>query len=391
MKRTNKLAASSTILALAACQGPIERDSAPPDRLTPAASPMPAGETRPAFADTSMLVVPRAPGDDEPVEVLPDIEELSEQTGIEPEPERIELGRRLFHDPRLSRDHTVSCATCHDLRFGGTDRFHRAVGIDGQVGPVNTPTVFNAALSVAQFWDGRAHDLQDQAAGPPEAAGEMDSSFAEIVARIQKDADYVEAFRAAFPDDVDDGDDIDRQLILDAIATFELTLLTPGSAFDRWLDGDEDALDASQRRGYALFKHVGCAECHYGPALGGKAFQKLGLRREFFTDRTVTHTDLGRYNVTGDERDRHTFKVPSLRNVAVTPPYFHDGSIETLEQAVREMADHQLATKLDERDTRDLTAFLRSLTGTYQGRPLMPVTPPATPAEPQTTGGEQAR
>jgi cytochrome c peroxidase len=286
----------------------------------------------------------------------------------------------LFHDPRLSQDHTVSCATCHDLRFGGVDRFVRAVGIHGQVGPVNTPTVFNAALSVAQFWDGRAHDLQEQAGGPPEAAGEMGSSFEQIVARIQRDRAYVEAFQKAFPDDVDGGDDIDRDLILEAIATFELTLLTPSSPFDRWLDGDEHALDESQLRGYALFKHVGCAECHYGPALGGKAFQKLGRKKDYFTDRTITHADLGRYNVTKDERDRHLFKVPSLRNIEATAPYFHDGSVATLEQAVQEMADHQLDVRLDARDTRDLVAFLRSLTGTYDGRPLLPSVPSPQPA-----------
>ncbi|MFN3244833.1 MAG: cytochrome-c peroxidase [Planctomycetota bacterium] len=328
------------------------------------------------------LVVLRTPTDDEPLEVLPDLEELEEITGLENDPARIELGRMLFHDTRLSKDFTVSCATCHDLRFGGIDRFARAVGIYGQVGPVNTPTVFNAALSVAQFWDGRAQDLQEQAGGPPEAAGEMGSDFDEIVARIQQDRAYVAAFAKAF-DDVEGEDDIDRDHILEAIATFELTLVTPDAPFDRWLEGDEGALNESQLRGYALFKHVGCTECHYGEAAGGKAFQKLGRAKDYFTDRAVMHADLGRFNVTKDERDRHMFKVPSLRNVAVTSPYFHDGSVATLAQAVREMADHQLGIELDERDTGDLVAFLRSLTGTYQGRPLLPPLPSAGQPEEQ--------
>jgi len=374
------------VVLLGSCQGTHDEVTRPP-RPTPepvgqvAALPPPAptGEIRPR--PKQPMIVLHMPSDDEPAEMLPDVDELGEMTGLEATPERIELGRMLFHDTRLSKDHTVSCATCHDLRFGGVDRFARAVGIHGQVGPVNTPTVFNAALSVAQFWDGRAHDLQEQASGPPEADAEMGSTFAEIVGRLRQDNGYVEAFQKAFPDDVDDGDDIDRDLILEAIATFELTLLTPNSAFDRWLDGDAEALTDSQLRGYALFKHVGCAECHYGPALGGKAFQKLGVMKDYFTDRMITHADLGRYNVTKDERDRHLFKVPSLRNVAATAPYFHDGAIATLEQAVTEMADHQLAVKLDQRDTDDLVAFLRSLTGTYQGRPLLPSVPPPQPAQ----------
>lgn len=353
------------VCLLAACQV-SESGSPAPCTPTPPTVPMPApmGET------AGPLVVPVAPDDEEPLEVLPSVADLAETLELETTPERVHLGRQLFHDPRLSKDLTVSCASCHDLRFGGIDRTERAVGIFCQVGPVNTPTVFNSALGIAQFWDGRAKDLAEQASGPPQAAGEMGSNFPEIVARLRDDAGVVRAFAQAFPGAGEGAELVTTERVLEAIATFEVTLLTPGSRFDRWLEGDRDALTEQERRGYARFKQVGCAQCHYGAAVGGKTFQKLGQKRDFFGARQLNHADLGRYNVTKDERDRHAFKVPSLRNVALTGPYFHDGSIGTLEDAVRAMANYQLGVELAPAEVDDLVAFLRTLTGTYEGRPL---------------------
>lgn len=327
--------------------------------------PAPMGETLPA-----PLVVPVAPDDEEPLEVLPSVADLAESLELETTPERVQLGRQLFHDPRLSKDLTVSCASCHDLRFAGIDRTPRAVGIYCQVGTVNTPTVFNSALGIAQFWDGRAKDLAEQASGPPQAAGEMGSNFPEIVARLRDDAAVVRAFAQAFPGQGEGAELVTTERVLEAIATFEATLLTPGSRFDRWLEGEQDALTEQERRGYARFKQVGCTQCHYGAAVGGKTFQKLGQKRDFFGARQLQHSDFGRYNVTKDERDRHAFKVPSLRNVELTAPYFHDGSIATLEDAVRAMANYQLGVELAPAEVSDLVAFLRTLTGTYEGRPL---------------------
>lgn len=364
------------LLAATACQ--TQESAAPtPTPTTPANTSAPAAPIGETAATASGLAhvaplqqVPQVPDDEEPLAVLPTVEDVADELGIDLRPARVDLGRQLFHDTRLSKDLTVSCATCHDLRFGGADRSPKAVGIFCQVGPLNTPTVFNAALGIAQFWDGRAKDLASQASGPPQAAGEMGSNFAEITERLRQDAGAVAAFRRAFPGEVNSPNDVTTERLLEAIATFEVTLLTPGSRFDRWLGGERDVLREQELRGYATFKQVGCAQCHYGPAVGGKTFQKLGQRKEFFGERHLSHADLGRYNVTKDERDRHAFKVPSLRNVELTAPYLHDGSVPTLEEAVRVMATYQLGVELTQQQVDDIVAFLRTLTGTWENRPL---------------------
>jgi cytochrome c peroxidase len=346
--------------------------NAPPAPMATAAMPAaPAMETRPATPAPAEAAAPlqRTPTDDEPLAALPTLEEVAEALELDMTPERVTLGRQLFHDTRLSKDMTVSCASCHDLRFGGIDRTPTAVGIYGQVGPINTPTVFNAALGIAQFWDGRAKDLAEQASGPPQAAGEMGSNFAEITSRLQQDKAIVAHFQRAFPEEVKAPADVTTERVLTAIATFEATLLTPGSRFDRWLGGEATLTD-DELAGYALFKQVGCVQCHYGPAVGAKAFQKLGHKHDFFSARQLTHVDNGRFNVTKDERDRHTFKVPSLRNIDLTGPYLHDGSVTTLREAVEVMAHYQLGTELEDTQTDQIVAFLKSLTGTWDGRPL---------------------
>ena len=259
-------------VALAACHSPVPGPSTATADV-PVAVPQPAaaplGESAP-FA--------RVPGEDEPIQPLPSVAELAEELELTVTPARVALGRQLFHDVRLSLNLTVSCASCHDLRFAGIDRAPRAIGIHQQVGPVNTPTVFNAALGIAQFWDGRAKDLASQASGPPQAPGEMGSNFPEIVARLRADAECVASFCRAYPEEVKSAADLTTERILEAIATFEATLLTPDSRFDLWLGGRHDALNEQELRGYALFKDVGCAQCHYGPAVGGKTFQKLGQK-----------------------------------------------------------------------------------------------------------------
>jgi cytochrome c peroxidase len=357
-------------LAVVACRSSDPSSSATP-APTSATAPSPTSLTSPPAAPAGeSAAIPRTPGEEEPLEALPTLADVAEALELEVTPERVALGRQLFHDTRLSKDMTVSCASCHDLRFGGVDRTPTAVGIYGQVGPVNTPTVFNAALGIAQFWDGRAKTLADQAAGPPQAAGEMGSNFQEITSRLQQDKAMVADFARAFPEQVRGAGDVTTERVLEAIATFEATLLTPGSRFDRWLGGEHEVLTDDELAGYALFKQVGCVQCHYGPAVGGKAFQKLGHKRDFFSTRQLSHADNGRFNVTNDERDRHSFKVPSLRNVELTAPYLHDGSVASLRETVRVMAHYQLGTEIDDVQTDRIVAFLRTLTGTYEGRPL---------------------
>ena len=265
------------------------------------------------------------------------------------------LGNLLFHDPALSRDGTVSCANCHQLEEGGDDNLPVSVGIEGQTGEINAPTVLNAGLNFAQFWDGRAKDLHDQAKGPIENPIEMGFTVAEAVERLKETATYPDAFARIYPDGLTPAS------LLDAIAEFEKALVTPGSRFDRFLEGEKTALDAREREGLRLFKEQGCVACHNGVNIGGNLFQKMGVVLPYNNSGEARW--LGRYNVTGDDEDRFYLKVPSLRNVALTAPYFHDGSVATLEEAVEKMAYYQLGRKLSENEVADLASFLRSLTG----------------------------
>ena len=272
---------------------------------------------------------------------------------------KVALGRRLFFDTRLSRDGTLSCASCHSFDHGGAEPRTTSLGIGGAVGRINAPTVLNASLNFAQFYDGRADDLREQARAPVTNPIEMGSSFDRVIAALSGDETYVADFRALYTDGVTEAN------IVDAIAEYEAALITP-APFDDFLRGDETALSADERAGYDLFTAVGCTSCHRGPNLGGTMYQRLGLVREYFghdLGRPPTEADNGRFNVTRTERDRHRFKVPTLRNVALTAPYFHDGSLATLNEAVLVMARHQLGRDLDANQVRLLVAFLGSLTG----------------------------
>jgi len=272
-------------------------------------------------------------------------------------PERVALGARLFADTRLSADYSVACISCHRFDLGGADGLPVSVGILGREGGINAPSVFNSSLNFVQFWDGRALTLQEQAAGPIHNPLEMGASWSLVIERLGADETMREAFRLAYPDGLTAAN------IADAIASFEQSLLTPDSPFDRYLRGDEAALDELARTGYQRFRDFGCISCHQGVLLGGNMFQKFGVLGDYFADRTPTEADLGRYNVTGREEDRHVFKVPGLRNVALTAPYFHDGSAPTLEMAVAIMGRYQLGRDLAAEDVKAIVAFLNSLTG----------------------------
>lgn len=294
---------------------------------------------------------------------------------VQVDPKRARLGEQLFHDPRLSGDGTVSCASCHVLELGGHDGRQVSVGIGGALGKRNAPTVWNAAFNFRQFWDGRAENLQAQVEGPIHDPVEMGTTWARIVSTLQGDNRLVAAFNAAY------GRGPDPKSISDAIATFEQTLTTPDSRFDRFLRGDESQLSELEREGLELFTTYGCSACHQGMNVGGNMYQRFGVMNDYYANhenetqvaaasaRTKTAApsgakpDLGRYLVTGKDRDRYRFKVPSLRNVALTAPYFHDGSIKTLEQAVEIMASYQLGMPVAEEEITAIVAFLKTLTG----------------------------
>lgn len=281
------------------------------------------------------------------------------------DPDRVELGKKLFHDKKLSADNTISCASCHSLDKGGTDQSAHSIGIKGEVGGINSPSVFNSGLNYKQFWNGRAETLEDQVNGPTHHPKEMGSNWQEIVGKLQQDADYPALFARLYPDG------IQPQNIRDAIATFERSLTTPNAPFDRYLRGEVGAISDEAKAGYRLFKNYGCASCHQGVNIGGNMFQKFGVMGDYFAERgKPTDADLGRFEVTKREQDRGVFRVPSLRNIALTKPYFHDGSTEQLPQAIEIMAKYQLGRYLTAEEVKQIRAFLVSLTGEYGGKSL---------------------
>lgn len=283
---------------------------------------------------------------------------------------KVVLGRQLFFDKNLSGDGTLNCASCHDLNHGGVDHLVTATGIGGQKGPINVPTVYDAYFKIAQFWNGRAADLAAQAAGPVMNPLEMGShDWAQVAAKLQGNPEYAPLFQAAFGADAS----IDQNTITTAIGEFEKTLLTPDSPFDDYLKGNASAISEQAKRGYDKFKSIGCAGCHSGIALGGGAYEVMGLEGDYFKDRggKLTAADTGRYDVTHKDEDRSRFVVPTLRNIDQTGPYFHDGSVKTLEDAVRKMARYQTPdSTISDQDVSDIVAFLKTLTGKYQGRSL---------------------
>ena len=287
---------------------------------------------------------------EEPIKPIPET--------IDVDPRKVELGRLLFHDPLLSKDETVSCASCHDLASGGDDGRTVSIGIEGREGPINSPTVFNTAFNFKQFWDGRARDLEAQIDGPVQNPIEMGNLWPEVVARLYQDDEYPKQFKDIYPDG------ISRKNIKNVIAEFMKSLITPNSRFDKWLKGDDGALTRLEKKGYALFKDYGCSSCHQGANVGGNMFQVFGVLNDYFKRRgNITDADLGRYNVTGNEEDRHSFKVPSLRMAAHTAPYLHDGSAQTLRDAVDAMFEFQLGREAPNEDKEAIVAFIKTLAG----------------------------
>jgi cytochrome c peroxidase len=276
--------------------------------------------------------------------------------------DKVRLGERLFLDPRLSHDNSSSCASCHQLDAGGDDGQAKSIGADGQPLDVNTPTVFNAALSFRLNWRGDFRSLEEQAEAVLLNPRLMKANWEELVARLKSDQSYNQTFQAIY------GGPPARPQILDALASFQRSLITPSAPFDRFLRGDSSAISSGEKHGYELFKSRGCVACHQGVNVGGNLFQRFGIFRDPFARRSVTDADLGRFTLTGKVTDRAVFRVPSLRNVAATAPYFHDGSAATLEKAVAEMARIQLGKVLAPREIGLIVRFLHTLTGEYRDR-----------------------
>ena len=285
----------------------------------------------------------------------------------------VELGKKLYFDPRLSLSGFISCNSCHNLSMGGSDNLKSSIGHKWNRGPVNSPTVLNSNLNLAQFWDGRAKDLKEQAGGPIANPGEMAFTHELAVELLQSIPGYVEEFHQVFATT-----SIDIDQITTAIAAFEETLVTPDSRFDLWLKGDDSAINETELKGYALFKSSGCSACHNGAALGGNSFQKMGLVAPYEATSPVE----GRSAVTGKDADRFSFKVPTLRNVELTYPYFHDGEAETLAEAVEIMGRIQLGRTFTEEENEQIVAFLKTLTGT-QPRMELPLLPPSSDTTPR--------
>jgi len=286
---------------------------------------------------------------------------------------KIELGKKLFFEPRLSKSGWISCNSCHNLSTGGADNLPSSIGHKWLFGPINAPTVLNAKFNLAQFWDGRAKNLKEQAKGPIANPMEMASTHELAVSVLQSIPEYVQWFKEVYEDET-----INIDNVADAIAAFEETLTTPNSRFDSWLNGYDEKISESEREGYTLFKGKGCVICHNGFGVGGNSFQIFGVAKPYNKD---TQT-LGRYNVTKNEKDKYAFKVPLLRNIALTAPYFHDASTWDLSEAVNIMAEYQLGTTLTDDETNKIVAFLRTLTGD-QPSIIFPTLPPSTANTPK--------
>ena len=293
----------------------------------------------------------------EPVQVIP--------SGMVVDSAKVALGEFMFNDPRISLDGTISCATCHILKDGGADEPDERTsgGINNQFGGVNAPTVFNAFFNIQQFWNGRAKDLQEQAAGPPVNPVEMgDQTWEQIVERLRQDRQLVDRFLSIYPEE-----GLTQNTVTEVIAEYEKTLLTPDCRFDLYLKGDKSQLTSDEVAGYELFKAHSCATCHVGRTLGGQSFELLGIYEDYFAarDKSIKYCadDDGLKGFTGKEEDLHKYKVPGLRNVEMTPPYFHDGQYQTLEEAVQAMYRFELGREANEKDVALICSFLRTLNG----------------------------
>ncbi|MBV8157773.1 MAG: cytochrome-c peroxidase [Dyella sp.] len=287
-------------------------------------------------------------------------------------PAKVALGKALYFDPRLSESHAISCNSCHMVGMGGVDLQETSLGHRWQRGERNTPTVYNAVFDTAQFWDGRAKDLEQQAGGPMVNPAEMDSTEAHVVDQLKGIPGYQAFFDKAFPGEKDS---LSFANVRKALAVFEATLITPNAPFDRYLRGDEKALDAAQKEGLSVFINSGCAGCHSGINLGGDKYAPFGVVERPGSE-ILPVGDKGRFAVTKTVSDEYVFRVPPLRNIALTAPYFHSGKVWDLRQAVGVMGGTQLGKSLSDDEILKIEAFLRTLTGD-QPVVTLPVLPPS--------------
>jgi cytochrome c peroxidase len=267
------------------------------------------------------------------------------------DPGKAALGKKLFFDPILSKDKTVSCFSCHNIYQGGDDGLSSSIGIKNQKGSINAPTVLNAHFNFVQFWDGRSKDLVDQALQPIENPIEMGHSLDELMNVLQQDSEYRASFQKLYKDGVT------KANLAHAIAEFEKTLITPDSRFDQYLRGNTEILTQDEIEGYELFRSKGCISCHHGINIGGNLYAKIGIFEHFKSE------SLGRFAITKKEKDKFYFKVPSLRNIALTDPYFHDGSQKTLKDAIQKMSYYQLGREISPEEVDKIYKFLHTLTG----------------------------
>lgn len=293
-------------------------------------------------------------------------------------PVKVELGKMLYFDPRLSASHLISCNTCHNVGLGGGDLQATSTGHGWQKGPRNAPTVFNSVFNTAQFWDGRAKDLAEQAKGPVQASVEMNNTPEQVVKTLNSIPDYVGLFKKAFPGEKDP---VTFDNMAKVIEVFEATLTTPDSPFDQYLKGKKKALDGKQAAGLKLFIDRGCVACHGGVNLGGTGYFPFGVV-EKPAENILPLADKGRFAVTNTARDEYVFRAPSLRNVAITYPYFHSGVVWSLKEAVAVMGSAQFGIKLNDDETEAIAAFLGSLTG-KQPKVVYPIMPASTDATPR--------
>lgn len=291
--------------------------------------------------------------------------------------EKIELGRMLFFDPRLSASGVISCNTCHNLGMGGDDNLPTSVGHGWQTGPRNSPTVLNAVFNVAQFWDGRAADLKEQAKGPIQAGVEMANKPENVVVTLKSMPEYVERFTKAFPNEPDP---VTFDNMAKAIEAFEVTLVTPGSPFDDWIEGNDAAMTDEQKQGLDLYIEKGCSACHAGVNFGGQDYFPFGLITRPGAD-VLPPDDKGRFEVTKTASDEYVFRAAPLRNIALTAPYFHSGAVWDLGAAVALMGTAQLGTEISDEEAARIVAFLHALTGEQPKveYPILPVETADTP------------
>ncbi len=356
--RPRYLAILVPVLALGWACTPAEEPAADESTETSAAEAIEAASPLMQRAQTLFEVVPDTPPDLEANPITP---------------VKVELGKMLYFEPRLSQSWLISCNTCHNLGLGGVDLMETSIGHGWQAGPRNAPTVLNSVYNLAQFWDGRAADLMEQAQGPVQAAVEMNNTPERTVETLQSIPEYVEMFVEAFPGEADP---VTFENMARAIEAFEATLVTPNSPFDRYLGGDDSALTEDEKQGLALFMDSGCTACHGGILLGGTSYQRFGAARNPGAE-LLPPEDRGRFAVTGDASDEFAFKVPVLRNIDLTAPYFHTGKVWSLEEAVEVMGQAQLGRDFTEEESGQITTFLLSLTG---DQPVVeyPVLPPHT-------------